>query len=305
MERLNPGYLTAQMSRTIGVIVAASAAFAAIAPASAAGSAFSPLVVKPSLRLETGGAAAGTHYGGSGVYRGNRTANPMLGLVVRPNGRISARASLAVRCRGHYWTPLYVRLAGTAQGTAIAASGKTRLPAVGYLRISLQGTADGQTASGTLRVRKPHGCAGWTTPFVMHSDSAPAGAPAMPPPRSILTGLTAQAAGGVRLPVSVSVTHTGKIWAQWDATMGCRPGTFPMTNLTPLTKIRPDGTFTRSERYSIRYKGGLVDHYRVTFTGAFRSDGVSGTLTARVRTTKRGSRYRPCASGTQTWAARA
>ena len=31
---------------------------------------------------------------------------------------------------------------------------------------------------------------------------------------------------------------------------------------------------------------------------------VSGTLQARVRFTKRGYRYRPCASGTQTWAAR-
>ena len=86
--------------------------------------------------------------------------------------------------------------------------------------------------------------------------------------------------------------------------MSCRPGTFPMTNVTPITKIKPDGTFTRSERYTIRYEHGLVDHFRVTFTGTFRADGVSGTLIARLRTTQPGKRFRPCSSGVQAWAAR-
>jgi len=64
MVCLNLGYLTAQMSRTIGVTVAAVAALAAAVPASAAGSVFTPVVAKPSL-FRAGGAAAGTHYGGS------------------------------------------------------------------------------------------------------------------------------------------------------------------------------------------------------------------------------------------------
>jgi len=299
MVCLNPGYLTAQMSRTVGVTFAAAAALAAAVPASAAGSVFTS-VAKPSL--DAGTAAAGTHYGG-GAYYGKRSANPMLGLLVQPDGKIRARASTGFSCRKHTYEPVYIRLSGQAQGTAISASGHTRLRGVGTLRVTLQGTADGQTASGkvTLRVK---GCRGWTNPFILHTESAPAGAPAMPPPSTMFMGMSAQAAGGNRLPVSLSVTHTGKVWAMWDASMKCHRGTFPMTNVTPLTKIRPDGTFSRTEHFNIRYTSGFTYHYNVKLAGAFRADGVSGTLRASVRFTKRGGSYYPCHSGTQTWAAR-
>jgi hypothetical protein len=292
------GYLTAQMSRTIGVSVAAVAALAAAVPASAAGSVFTS-VARPSIAA---GAVAGTHYGGS-AFHGKRGANPSIGLVVRPDGRVSARASTGFACRRHSYQPVYIRLSGHAQGAAISASGHTRLPGVGTMRVTLQGSADGQTASGNVRIRV-RGCRGWTNPFVLHTESAPAGAPAMPPPSSMFTGLTVQSAGGIRLPVSVSVTHTGKVWAMWDASMKCHRVTWPMTNVTPLTKIRPDGTFSRTEHFNIRYTDGFTYHYNVKLAGAFRADGVSGTLRARLRLTKKGHRYYPCASGTQTWAAR-
>ncbi len=301
MVRLNSGYLTAQMSRTIGVVVAAAAASAAIAPASAAGSVFTATIARPSI--EVGGAAAGTHYGGSALYKGNRMMNPTLGVVVRPNGKIIGRAGMAITCHGS-WNPFYVRLSGAAQGATITASGKSRVPGAGYVRVSLTGTADGQTATGKVTVREPGRCRHWSGSFVLHTGVAPAGPPAMPAPRTAMTGVTAQTAGGVHLPISLSITHTGKVWGQWDASLNCGPGTYHISNLTPLTKIRTDATFTRKERYTIRYKGGYTNHYTVRLTGAFHSDGVSGTLTARVRTTKPGARYRPCASGTQAWWAR-
>src|SRR5262245_3868152 len=231
------------MSRTVGVFFAATAALAAIAPASAAGSVFS-VVAKPSI--DAGGPVAGTHYGGSATRR-SHTANPTLGLVVQPNGRVSARAGLGIRCGGIQWTPVFVRLRGTSSGAAFSVSGHTRLGRH-TLRISAQGTADGASASGTVRVRG-RGCHGWTDPFTLRTESAPAGAPAMPPPSSMFMGLTAQSAGGVRLPVSVSVTHTGKMWAIWDVAMKCHGVTIPTANVTPYTKIRPDGSFTRSEHF--------------------------------------------------------
>jgi hypothetical protein len=126
----------------------------------------------------------------------------------------------------------------------------------------------------------------------------------MPAPNTILHGLTAQAAGGVRMPISLATTHNGKVAALWEATMGCARGRVPMANFTPVTKIRPDGTFSRSERYTIRHGDGAADHYRVRLTGAFHADGVSGTLRASLRPTKPGKRYGTCASGTQAWAAR-
>src|SRR3954454_8294979 len=302
MVYLNWGDLTAQMSRTIGVTVAAAAAFAAIAPASAAGFAFTSVVEKPSLLRAAGGAVAGTHYGAS-AYRGKRTANPTIGLVVRPDGRVSARAGLAVRCGKTSWGPVFVRMSGKLTAApAFTASGHTRLR--GHtLRISAQGSADGQNATGTVCV-SGRGCRGWTLPFTLRTESAPAGAPAVPPPSSIFTGLTAQAAGGVRLPVSVTVTHTGKMWAIWDVTMKCHGVTVPTTNVTPLTKIRADGSFSRSERFNIRYRGNFIDHYKVRLTGQFRADGVSGTLRASMQTTKPGHSYYGCFSGTQAWAAR-
>jgi hypothetical protein len=289
------------MSRTIGVTVAAAAALAAVVPASAAGSVFTPVIAAPSL-FGAGGAVAGTHYGGS-AYRGKRTVNPSLGLVVRPDGRVSARAGTGFSCRKHSYGPIYVRMSGSAQGSAISASGHTRLPGSGTMKISLQGTADGQTATGTVTVRV-RGCRGWTDPFVLHTESAPAGAAAMPAPSSIFTGLTAQSAGGIRLPVSVSVTHTGKVWAIWDASTKCHGVTVPTTNVTPFTKIRADGSFTRSERFKIRYTSGVVDHYKARLTGQFHADGVTGTLRVSIQTTKPGHSFYPCYSGVQAWAAR-
>jgi hypothetical protein len=291
------GYLTAQMSRTIGVTVAAAAALAAFAPATAAGSVFTSAVARPSLQ------AAGTQYGGSAVDPKSRTVAPMLGLLVRPDGRISARASTGYSCRKHTYGWIYIRMSGKAEGAAISATGHTRLPGTGTMQVSLQGTADGQNATGTVSVRV-RGCRGWSFPFTLHSETAPAGPAAAPPPSSNFTGMTAQAAAGVRLPVSVSVTHNGKVWAVWDASASCHPKTFPVTNVTPTTTVKPDGTFTRSERFKIRYTDGVTYHYAVRLTGAFHSDGVSGTLRASVRFTKPGHRYRPCSSGTQTWAAR-
>jgi hypothetical protein len=289
------------MSRTVGILVAAGTVLAAIAPASAAGSAFTAKVAAPSLL--TRGAVEGTHYGG-GAYHGKRSAYPSLGMAVQPNGKILARAGLAINCRRQSFVPIYVRLAGAVQGAAFSASGRTRLPGLGVLRISVKGTLDAQAANGVARVRLRR-CRGWTNRVVLRTDSAPAGAPAMPAPSSVLTGLTSQAAGGVRLPISLTSTHNGKVWAVWDATLGCRPGLVAMTNVTPVTRIRPDGTFTRSERYSIRYQHRTVDHFRVTLTGAFHSDGTaSGTLTASEHTTRPGWRYRRCSSGTQTWTAR-
>jgi hypothetical protein len=274
------------MIRIIGLLIAL-AALAAAAPAYAGPSA----------------AADGTTYGGSG-FRGARLASPSLGLLVRPDGRVTARAGFTITCgRKLSYVQLYARLSGTMRGTAFSASGHTRLSNRRSAQVRIQGTADGQTATGTARMSAPH-CTAYTRSFVLHTESAPAGVAAVPAPGAKLTGLTVQSTGGMRLPMSIAITHNGKVTALWDVLMSCNPSTDTLQNLTPPTPIRPDGTFTRSESFNIRYTSGLVDHFRVKLTGAFRADGASGTLEASMRTTKPGSRYRPCASGAQTWAVR-
>jgi hypothetical protein len=76
-----------------------------------------------------------------------------------------------------------------------------------------------------------------------------------------------------------------------------------VVSLTPPTRIRADATFGRRERYSIRYRDGSVDRYRVVFRGRLLGDGAAGTLRARTQTSKPGASFFPCDSGTRRWTA--
>jgi ABC-type uncharacterized transport system permease subunit len=75
-------------------------------------------------------------------------------------------------------------------------------------------------------------------------------------------------------------------------------------NVEPWTKLRPDGSFSSTEKYVVRYRDGSHDTFRVTFAGQFVAGGAAGTLTARVQSTDKHHRlYAPCLTGTQTWSA--
>jgi hypothetical protein len=115
-------------------------------------------------------------------------------------------------------------------------------------------------------------------------------------------GVTSRGAGAVKLPVALRVNADGKLYAAWEALAQCSGrGSVPVMNVTPLTKIRGDGTFKRSERYTIRYTDGSHDVFRVTFAGQFVPGGAVGTLTARSQLADHKHLYAPCFSGTQQW----
>jgi hypothetical protein len=133
---------------------------------------------------------------------------------------------------------------------------------------------------------------------------APAGAPTPAPAGVNLRGLSDQTAGGVRLPVLVSTTSTGKVMATWLAQAGCPRGSLPVNNFTPPTAVDAAGNFARSERYRIRFNDGTTEHYRVRFAGTFRADGVTGTLRARIRLAdRRGRTIARCDSGVRPFTA--
>ena len=75
-------------------------------------------------------------------------------------------------------------------------------------------------------------------------------------------------------------------------------------NFTPAMRVRPDGTFSRRERFSVSLRGRLV-RYRATFTGRIRTDGATGTLRLRTRVYDRsGTKLRTkCDSGRRIWVA--
>jgi hypothetical protein len=255
------------------------------------------------LGLSAPTAQADTQYGGTGLYKGNQPAPPSISLLRRDNGQIAARVLLGARCRGYADYNMVIRVSGsTPDGASFTASGKAKLGPPGSVRVTLTGSLAPDSVSGTARVRYP-GCKGYRQPFVLRTESAPAGAAAVPAAGTVMQGMTSQSAAGLRLPVSLRATKNGRVYAVWQAMLRCGRAAIPMVDYTPSRKIHPDGTFGGSQNYVIRYRG-YSEHYRVTFKGQFRADGVTGTLRARVYYKERRRRSVNCTSGTQTWTAR-
>jgi hypothetical protein len=248
-------------------------------------------------------AHADTMYGGTGLYKGTRPANPSISLLRRDDGGVTGRVMLGARCRGYANYSMVIRVAGsTPDGASFTASGRSRLGKPGYVRVTLTGTLAPDSVTGNARVRLP-GCRGYTQPFVLRTESAPAGAPAVPAGGTLMQGLTSQSASGLRLPVALRVTTGGRVYAVWQAMMRCGRVTIPVLDYTPSRKIKPDGTFGGTQSYTIRYRG-FSERYRVSFSGRFLADGATGTLRARMRYHDGKRRYVPCVSGQQTWTAR-
>ena len=59
-----------------------------------------------------------------------------------------------------------------------------------------------------------------------------------------------------------------------------RTGAIAMSNITPGTRIRADGSFARTERFAIRYTDA-VERFVVRLRGRFTPNGVNGTLSVR------------------------
>ncbi|HET6547195.1 MAG TPA: hypothetical protein VFG79_01980 [Solirubrobacter sp.] len=246
-------------------------------------------------------ARADVHYGGAAVKAGKHDG-PGIALVLHDSGRVAGRVSFTYDCGRKRVYNVVVRVRGRAQGAAFTAGGHTRVPTAGRVRFRLSGTLAPDSATGKLRMHSR--CRNPTRAFVLRSLAAPAGAPALPPRSTLFYGLTGQTAGGVHLPLTIRVAGNGRVLPIWFATMRCGRATLSVGNDTPATTVEPDGTFSRSERYTVRLSDGMRETYRVKFSGRFLADGAVGTLRARMRARKDGRRYVPCDSGVQTWTAR-
>ena len=258
----------------------------------------------PGLGMAAPIASADTQYGGTG-NTGSRAVGPPLALVRHDDGRITGRLTSGYTCGKRSYISRVVKLTGTTpDGVSFSATGKTRLTGKGFVTYTVNGTLTPDAVTGTLTEALKR-CPKYSFGILLRTESAPAGAPAMPPPASWFGGLTSQTAGGVRLPVAVRTTKNGKMSGFWQVTMRCGPrAVVTFGNHTPTTTVKPDGTFSRNETFTIRYADGFSERYRVSFKGRFLADGAVGTLRARMQTRKKGKSYYPCDSGTQSWAAR-
>ncbi len=108
----------------------------------------------------------------------------------------------------------------------------------------------------------------------------------------------------LQAPVVIRAGKGGpRVTARWTIAAKCRRGPREQfVNLTPLTRVRADGSFGRSERFARPLRDALV-RYRARFAGRFAGEGASGTLRLRARVFNRsGKRLRTrCDSGTRTW----
>jgi hypothetical protein len=262
------------------------------------------IIATATLGLSAPTAQADTQYGGVAALR-NAPAGPSISLVRHDDGRVTARVAFAYTCRKQSFYNYVVKLSGTTpDGVNFTAAGKQKLRGVGTMRLSMGGTLAADSAAGKLTMGVSR-CPKYTRDLMLRTESAPAGAPAMPAAASLFAGLTGQTAAGVRLGIALRVTKKGRVWGIWAASMKCGPkATSQIVNASPTTKIKPDGSFTRNETYTVRWEGGLRERYRVTFKGRFLADGASGTMRVRSQLRKRGESYYPCDSGTIAWAAR-
>jgi hypothetical protein len=255
------------------------------------------------LGLSAPAAQADTLYVGSGLYKGTSPTGPSITLLRRDDGSITGRAVTSARCGGWAAYNEVVKLSGrTADGVSFTASGRTRIGGRGpSMRITVSGTLTADAATGNIRIR--HRCRTFNQTLALRTPAAPAGAPAVPGPGTLMFGNTSQSASGLPLAVALRVAKNGRVYASWQALANCRRGTHQVYDFTPSRKIAADGSFGGTQSYTIRYKG-FSERYRVSFRGRFTADGATGTYTASVRYQDGKNRYVPCRSGRQTWTAR-
>jgi len=246
-------------------------------------------------------AHADTFYGGA-AFKDGRQSGPAIGLVAKADGGVAANVSFTYGCGKARIYDVVVQLKGRLKGTTFTAKGKRRLAKPGGLvRFTLTGTVAPDSVTGRLKLRNH--CGSPTRSVVLRTAAAPAGAPAVPAPGALFYGLTNAIDHGIRTPVTFRVAKNGRLLALTWASMRCGEVTEPVSNASPSAAIKPDGSFSRNEGFTVRYADGSRDRFKVIFNGRFLADGATGTL--RIRVTqhfRHGTAH--CDTGPLTWTAR-
>ena len=283
-------------------------------------------IVVGALLVVAGPASAQSPSFGGGLMPGATGKHggytPTIGIVLQPRGsQIAIRFDTTMGC-GRHVEELVGRAVVPFDGRSFSAKKihwQFRLAGPPRNRVTfswrLHGTVEGAFARGSLRVTGARHFNGrtdrcdrktrrrWTARV---EGPAPAGAP-LPPARSGFGGLSnIQLGNGLRAPVILRVSSNAKkVGARWTAHAPCGKGS-PVTfvNYTPPMRIRPDGSFSRAERFAVRFSDALL-RFRVRFAGRTSGEAANGTLRLRVRIYSRdGKRLRTrCDSGLRNWSA--
>jgi hypothetical protein len=260
----------------------------------------------------------GPTYGGGTLPQAARpkTYTPSLNLSLQPRGgEIAMIWDSSVLCGPHV---IDVQGGGKVawDGTNFSFQGSGRESLRGghmTYTWTVTGRLSGGTGTGTLHVtgvrrrggrrikctRKPDRA------FTVKLPVAPAGGPAMPPPRAFYAGTSDyEVFDRIQSAVILRASKDGKkISGQWTTATKCGRGPGQsFVNFSPPMRVRADFTFSRKERFTVEYGKELV-RYRATFEGRMRADGAVGTMRLRTRIyNKSGTQLRTrCDSGKRNW----
>jgi hypothetical protein len=246
---------------------------------------------------------------------------PTLGIVLQPRGgQIAVRFDTYIRCGGDDYQ-IVGRKTVPFDGRSFRAKARRQIP-IGTRRgnrvaytWNVRGQADGTIASGRLRITGTRFVDGRRTScrrkpnrrFAARMQGpAPTGSPTAPK-RAGFGGVSdVQVGGGLPGPVMLRVTASGRrVFARWNVVGNCRRGPDDeLANFTPSMRIRPDGSFSRAERFSISYADVFI-RYRVRFAGRVSGEYANGTLrmSGRIYTPNGKRLLTRCDSGLHNWSA--
>jgi hypothetical protein len=247
---------------------------------------------------------------------------PTLGIVVQPRGgQIAVRFDTYIRCGRRDDYRIVGRKTVPFDGRSFRARalrqkriGRSLAGRIVY-RWDVRGQLDGTIAAGRVTVRGVRTVGGRRTAcrrkptrrFAARvQGAAPTGAPT-PPGGAGFAGVSDVAlGGGLPGPVMLRATTSGRrVISRWTVTAACGRGPKDeLANITPSMRIRPDGSFSRAERFNIPYADVFI-RYRVRFAGRISGEYANGTLrmSSRIYTPNGRRLLTRCNSGTRTWTA--
>lgn len=273
------------------------------------------------LLVSAAPAAADTAYGGGRLYESGDRLHLFTVSVLRYGAVNQARfrAKVTLTCRGGLAEGDFggnLVLTGEVGAGRGARTQRQDRGSIRY-RWSMEIRFDGSRGYGTLTFHatlrqggRAYRCVSQRArPFAVAEAPAAVEGPGVAlAPNAALAGTAERLYDGeLRSPVMIVANRTGRqVGAFWSVLGRCSNSPdWRYMNATPFTRVRSDGSFVRNERYSVRFLGGIVERYRVSFAGRIVAGAATGTLRLRVRAVRRGRTLNRCDSGTQQWRAAA
>jgi hypothetical protein len=272
------------------------------------------VVVSLAAPAVAGAAIPPGDYGGGGLYAGSlRKGDSWMWARVAADGRARIGGAIKVPCGLVRFDAVVTPAAdGTFAFTRVRRVPASGLRAVATVEGRFEGGAAYGELYGRLRVRRPGGrvvrcTSGLPTPWQLRQPPPPQ-APGPPHPRTTYLRLTSEQARTPR-PFLLRVGRdTGRVaFAVFEYTRQCQRRRYVLNDVTRGAPIRPDGTFSISNRFTLRYSDVRQnERFHVQVAGAFAAGAVTGTLRVTSVARRRGTRrvVDRCDTGPLTFGAR-